>query len=317
MGATSGVNGRPWSPGSCATAGSATSARTLTPAGAKLYRNLIGVTGRDPARSVHLAAMPVQDPALIDPALEERMERAERIVMLVRAMRMKSNLKVRQPLRRIILPIAGEHEREAVRAMEDVIRDEINVKRIEYVTDESGLVLKKARPNFKALGPKFGKSVQPVAARIRELTPAEIAALERDGRLEVEAGGASRTIGREDVDIVREDVQGWLVESDGALTVALDTTLDDALVAEGVAREFVNRVQNMRKDAGFAVTDRIALYVDAPAPVGSMLEAMRGYIQAETLAVEFSPAFREGEYASAVELDGVTVRAGIERRPQG
>lgn len=279
----------------------------------EIYRNLNSVSGRDSAESVHCAAMPVSDPAVIDTELESRMERAEKIVMLVRAMRMKSNLKVRQPLRRIILPIAGGHEREAVRRMQDVILEEINVKAIEYVSDDSGLVRKKAKPNFKVLGPKYGKSVQAVAARIKDLSPAELSTLESTGSLAIDAGGESRTIAREDVEIRREDIQGWLVEADAGLTVALDTALDDSLIAEGIAREFVNRLQNMRKDAGFAVTDRIRVSYSAPENVRTMLHSMRDYIQAETLSVEFHEVYREGEFASTIDLNGSEVRVGIER----
>jgi isoleucyl-tRNA synthetase len=279
----------------------------------ELYRNLNGVTRLEEHESVHLAAVPAADPMAIDVALETRMERAERIVMLVRAMRMKSNLKVRQPLKRIILPISDETERSEVQRMEDVILDEINVKGIEYVTDDSGIVHKKAKANFKSIGPKFGKSVKPVAERIRNMTPAEIAELERTGALTVQADSASFTIGKEDVEIIREDIRGWLVESDGSLTVALDTELDDALVAEGTAREFVNRIQNMRKDAGFEVTDRINIYYTAPENVRAMLQAMRSYIQNETLAAALSDAYKEGEFSSTFDLNGTTVQAGIER----
>ena len=199
----------------------------------ELHRNLNDFTHRDAAESVHLAAMPTADASMIDTDLEERMERAEKIVMLVRAMRMKSNLKVRQPLQRIILAIAGEHERAEIRQMQDVILEEINVKQIEYVTDASGLVRKKAKPNFKALGPKFGKNVQAVAARIKEMSEAEIAVMESAGSVTVGTTGEQLTIGKDDVEIVREEIQGWLVESNGSLTVALDTTLDDQLLAEG------------------------------------------------------------------------------------
>ena len=279
----------------------------------ELYRNLNGVTRREEPESVHLASVPAADPAVIDAALETRMERAERIVMLVRAMRMKSNLKVRQPLKRIILPIADEQERDEVHRMEDVILDEINVKAIEYVTDDSGIVHKKAKANFKAIGPKFGKTVKPVAERIRNMTPAEIAELERNGTITVEAGSLRCTLVREDVEIVREDIRGWLVESDGALTVALDTELDDALIAEGTAREFVNRIQNMRKDAGFEVTDRINIYYRAPEKVRAMLESMRTYIQNETLAATLSEDSRDGEFSSTIDLNGSSVQAGIER----
>jgi isoleucyl-tRNA synthetase len=280
----------------------------------ELYRNLNSVTRLEEPASVHLTTFPEVDHSAIDLLLEERMERAEKIVTLVRAMRMKSNLKVRQPLQRIILPIAGEHEREAVRHMEEVILDEINVKVIEYVTDESGIVKKRAKANFKALGPRFGKSVQQIAGRIKDLTASEIAELELTGRLELPVNGERYTLGREDVEIVREDIQGWLVESDGGLTVALDTALTDELIAEGNAREFVNRVQSMRKDAGFVVTDRIAVAYHASTRLQQAIEAMGPYIRMETLAVELVPDFRPGEYSATQDINGEQVEIGIERR---
>ena len=282
----------------------------------ELYKDLNVVTQREATESVHLALMPGTVEEEIDGALEERMERAERIVMLVRAMRMKSNLKVRQPLSRIILPIAGEQEREDVRRMEDVILEEINVKAIEYVGDDSGIVRKKAKANFKSIGPKFGKSVQHVAQRIRELTDEEIARLEKEGTLPLGVNGATVTIAREDVEILREDIKGWLVESDGTLTVALDTEITAELEAEGTAREFVNRVQNMRKDAGFAVTDHITVAVRAQAGLAATLSAMHAYIAAETLADELSMLFREGEYTATFDLNGEEVTASITRRPR-
>jgi len=263
---------------------------------------------------VHLTLIPEVDERVIDPDLERRMEGAERIVMLVRAMRMKSNLKVRQPLRRIILPIAGEKERGEIRNVEDVILEEVNVKAIEYVSDESGLVTKKAKANFKSIGPKFGKSVQRVAARIKDLTGAEIAVLEKTGTLTLPGDDGTVTIGKDDVEIIREDIQGWLVGSDGTLTVALDTQLDDALIAEGCAREFVNRVQNMRKDAGFSVTDRIAVRVQGSPALVNMLESMSTYIQNETLAVVFSVSGATGEHTARLDINGESVTVGIDRR---
>ncbi len=280
----------------------------------ELYRNLNGVTGREACESVHLALIPDADGSEIDRELESRMERAEKIVMLVRAMRMKSNLKVRQPLRRIMMPIADVRERDDVHRMEDVILDEINVKSIEYVTDDSGIVHKKAKPNFKSLGPKFGKQVQGVAGRIRELTAPEIAALEKTGTLEIAVNGSTVLISREDVEILREDVKGWMVESDGTMTVALDTELTEELVAEGAAREFVSRLQNMRKEAGFAVTDRIRIAVRGPETLLSMLRQKQSYIQAETLAEEFSETYSGGEFASTVDVNGEQVEVSIERR---
>jgi isoleucyl-tRNA synthetase len=262
---------------------------------------------------VHLALLPAPDEAAIDRVLEHRMERAERIVMLVRAMRMKSNLKVRQPLRRIMVPIADDQERSEVEQMAGIICDEVNVKEIEFVTDDSGIVRKKAKANFKSIGPRFGKTVQAVAARIREMTPAEIAVLERDGSVTLPAGGASIALGREDVEILREDIEGWLVESDGALTVALDTTLTDGLIAEGNAREFVNRVQNLRKEAGFDVTDRIAITFQASPAMRAMLLSMKPYITAETLAVEFAEPLRPGDLQATVEVNGEDLEVAVTR----
>jgi isoleucyl-tRNA synthetase len=279
----------------------------------EIYRNLIVVTGREPHASVHLSLIPEQDVPTIDPALERRMERAERIVMLVRAMRTKSNLKVRQPLKRIILPIADAAERAEVERTADIICDEVNVKLIEYVTDESGIVRKKAKPNFKSIGPKFGKNVQTVAARIKELTGAEIAALEGTGTLELTVNGAALAIGQADVEIVREDLEGWLVESEGGLTVALDTELTPALVAEGSAREFVNRVQNMRKEAGFALTDRITITFSAADPMRETLLAMAPYISAETLALALSAPCGAGEHQATIDVNGEEIRVSIAR----
>jgi isoleucyl-tRNA synthetase len=282
----------------------------------QLYRNLNSVTRREGIESVHLAHLPAPEKHLIDAELESRMERAEKIVMLVRSMRMKSNLKVRQPLKRIILPITDEKERDIVHRMESVILDEINVKKIEYVNDESGIVKKSAKANFKSIGPKFGKSVKQVAERIMGMTPAEIAKLEQSTSYELHVNGGSVWIGREDVEIIREDIQGWLVESDGGITVALDTELSDELVTEGLAREFVNRIQNMRKDAGFQVTDRIAIFYHGSEKLHRALQLMNTYIKSETLAVDFSDSFSQGEYSSKLDINGEEVEVGIERRPQ-
>ncbi len=280
----------------------------------ELYRNLNSVTRREEHESVHLAMLPEVEERVIDLALERRMERAERIVELVRAIRMKANLKVRQPLRRIIIPIAAEDERQEILQMQEIICDEINVKRIEFVTDDSGIVKKRAKANFKSIGPKFGKSVKQIAERIKEMDGAEIAELERNGWYELPANGATYRIGTEDVEIVREDIEGWLVESDGKLTVALDTELTDELIDEGLAREFVNRIQNMRKDAGLDVTDRIAIYYRASGRLAGALQRMREYITTETLAVEFVSDFKPGIHSSTQDINGEPVDVAIERR---
>ena len=207
----------------------------------EIYHNLM-MGNKSALESVHLETMPMPNSSIINLELEHRMEYVIRIVGLVRAMRMKSNLKVRQPLQKIILPVKSEADRKEIALMEDVILEEINVKQIEYVADESAIIKKKSKPNFKSLGPKFGKSVQPIAARLRELTAEEITMLQSQGTLLLRVDGKDYTIDTNDVEILHEDIQGWLVETDGSLTVALDTALTDALIDEGLAREFVNRV---------------------------------------------------------------------------
>jgi isoleucyl-tRNA synthetase len=279
----------------------------------ELYRNLNTVAGSDPATSVHLTKLPEADESAIDPELEERMERAIKIVGLVRAMRMKSNLKVRQPLRKIILPIASERDRGAVKRMEEVILEEINVKQIEYVTDESGIVHKKAKPNFRSLGRKFGKTVQPVAAKIREFSAKEINELERAGTLTLPIDGAEYTIDREDVEVLHEDIKGWMVESDGSITVALDTELDDELIDEGLAREFVSRIQNMRKEAGLEVTDRIRIYYNGSSRLEGALGRMSAYLRQETLATEVSNKPPTGITLVDEDVNGEKVSIGIQK----
>ncbi len=281
----------------------------------ELYRNLNTVAKLSKEESVHLSMIPAAEDSVIDAGLESKMERAEHIVMLVRAMRMKSNLKVRQPLRRIILPIANEKERREVEEMEDVILEEINVKTIEFVTDEAGIVKKKAKANFKSIGPKFGKSVKQIGERIKEMTGSEIAELERTGSFELPVNGASYNIVIEDIEIIREDIEGWLVESESGLTVAMDTELTDELVTEGLAREFVNRVQNMRKDADFDVTDRIAICYRASEKLSRALVAMSTYVKTETLAVELSAQFEAGKHTAEHDINGETAAITIERRP--
>ena len=258
----------------------------------EVYRNLM-IGNKLALVSVHLESIPEADVSVINPELEHRMEYAIRIVGLVRAMRMKSNLKVRQPLQKIILPVKSETDRKEIALMEDVILEEINVKQIEYVADESAIIKKKSKPNFKSLGPKFGKSVQPIAARLRDLTSEEISRLQSQGALVLNINGTDYTVDNNDVEILHEDIQGWLVETDGSLTVALDTALTDELIDEGLAREFVNRVQNLRKDSGFEVTDRIRIRHASSGRLAKALNRMTEYIKQETLAVDLQPISSE------------------------
>jgi isoleucyl-tRNA synthetase len=279
----------------------------------KIYLNLNSVTGKEPFGSVHLAAIPEIDVSTVDEDLESRMEKAQRIVSLARAIRNKSNLKVRQPLMRVIIPVSSERGKEAIKRMEDVILDEINVKQIEFVDDDSGIVQKRAKPNFKTLGPKHGKSVQAVAGAIKGFGPGEIRSLEKDGQLTIPVNGSQVLITKEDVDILHEDIKGWLVESDDELTVALDTTLTEELIQEGFAREFVNRIQNMRKDAGFDVTDRVRVYYKGNERLERAFTTFGSYIRNETLALELGPSYRPGDHSAELDINGENCLITIER----
>lgn len=279
----------------------------------ELYRNLNGVTKLEPFESVHLAYFPEVMESEIDPNLEEKMALAEKIVYLVRAMRAKSNIKVRQPLKRIIIPTSSEHVKETIKEMESVILDEINVKAIEFVGDDSEFVNKAAKPNFKVIGPKFGGDVKVVAEHIKKMSRDEIKEIEKNGAINLMVGGKSFKIGRDDVEIFTQEISGWIVESDGTITVALDTELDDELKMEGIAREFVNRIQNIRKNAGFEVTDRIRVYVDSPIDFAPAIEKMGDYIKSETLAVELSTSKNDGGFSEEVEIENRKVKISVKK----
>jgi isoleucyl-tRNA synthetase len=277
-----------------------------------LYRALNETTLGETVPSVHLSQIPEADHSLVDAALERRMERAQTVVALARMLREKSKLKVRQPLRRILLPVSGADEQEDYGAVEEIIKDELNVKAVEYVdAGASDVVRRKAKPNFKAIGPRFGKQAKAVAAAITAMTGAEITALLGSGSLTLTTGNDSFDVFAEDVEILHEDIEGWLVASEGVVTVALDTELDEELLSEGLAREFVNRVQTLRKDSGLDVTDRIRLVYDTDDALASALEAQRDYVMSETLAIELVGG-GAGEM-SEVEINGIVCRIAASR----
>ncbi len=286
----------------------------------ELYRNLNGITGLEEFESVHLSMYPQIREDEIDRGLEERMALAEGIVYLARSIRAKSNIRVRQPLRRIIVPVSSSHIQETISQVESVILDEINVKAIEYVDDDSEFVRKGAKPNFKSIGPKFGKDVKVVAELIRSMTSKDIKELEKKGSVDLRIDAPSGSPGdkmfcivRDDVDVFSQELSGWLVESDGAMTVALDTEIDEDLRREGIAREFVNRIQNMRKEAGFDVTDRIRVHVDCPDEFVDALTRLAEYIKSETLAVELLVKTDDHEYTEYVEIEQQKFKISIGR----
>ncbi len=273
-----------------------------------LFRRLR--TELDPA-SVHLMNFPVSDDSLIDAALERRMEIAQKVVFLARSLREKSKIRTRQPLRRILIPVTSPQQRRDLQAVEDVILEEINIKAVEYVSEETGIVKRSAKANFKTLGKKCGKNTQTVANAIKDMNPAAIRMLSQNGHYILTVGDEQYDLTTEDVEIISEDIEGWLVASEGALTVALDTEIDDILRAEGIAREFVNRIQNLRKQSGLDVTDRIVLNYYCSPQIETAIGSMKEYIQSETLAEVIT--YQAMENGESVDIDGETIAMSIEK----
>lgn len=273
-----------------------------------LYQRTKGAGAHD---SVHLAPMPLPVENQIDTALELRMEKAQNIVFLARSLREKSKIKTRQPLKRILVPISSPEERRQIQSVQEIITEEINVKAVEYVSGDTDIVQKSAKGNFKTLGKKFGKETQKVADAIKTLSASQIKELERTKSLTLGENGSSFTIALDDVEIVNEDIEGWLVASGNGMTVALDTELNEALRNEGIGREFVNRIQNLRKDSGFEVTDRITLDVHASSDIQSALEAMRSYVQDETLCQSLT--FSSQPLQTTLDFNEETISVTIQK----
>ncbi|MBO2008417.1 isoleucine--tRNA ligase [Hymenobacter negativus] len=262
--------------------------------------------------SVHLTLLVEADLARIDQKLEERMELAQRISSLAHSLRKKSVLKVRQPLQRILVPVLNDTTKEQVGLVEDLICAEINVKHIEFLDDESGVLVKSVKPNFKRLGQQYGPRLKAVGARIQQMTAAEISKLEKEGSLAVEVDGQPITLAPDDVEIRTDDLPGWLVATDGPLTVALDVTLTDELRQEGLARELVNRLQNLRKDSGLEVQDKIRVTLaDQQPELTAAVAAFGDYIRTETqaLALDFAADVNGG---SVLEFDDYSVPVRLE-----
>ena len=279
----------------------------------RLYRDL---TGAD--ESVHLASFPEADAACIDTELEARMALAQQISSQVLSLRKRERLRVRQPLRRVLVPVLNEQMASRIETMANLIKGEVNVKAIEVVRDGENTevsIVKRVKPDFKALGPKFGKRMKAVAAAVNALDAEGIVTLEREGRVAVvpDDGQGEALVEVSEVAIMTDDIPGWLVSSVGGVTVALDISLDDALKGEGLARELVNRVQNLRKDAGLEVTDRIALTVDAAPEVEAVMKDNLDYIAHETLANEVRWGAISG--AERIELsEGINVALAVTKQ---
>ena len=275
----------------------------------RLYGDLNNITGRHPESSVHLALFPEHDESLIDKALEERMEIAQKVSSMILGLRRKVGIKVRQPLARIMVPLPDKFFKKKFEAVRDLILAEVNVKEVEYLDDTASIVVRKIKPNFKTLGPRYGKLMKDISNAISAFTPQEIAALENSGKHPVNINSQEIILTTDDVEIISEDIPGWQVANDGKLTVALDITVSDELRYEGIAREFVNRIQNIRKDAGFDVTDKITVLIEDNDFVREAVKRHSSYIGSQTLATSVSLAKNfEADNVKEVEIDEVIVK---------
>lgn len=278
----------------------------------KMFIDLNKVSGRSDKQSVHLTDFPEVNENLIDKALEERMEMAQKISSMVLSLRKKNNIRVRQPLNKVIIPVLNDHVRNVVMAVEDLILSEVNVKELEYITDDSGILVKRIKPNFKTLGPKYGKMMKQIAGAINQFSQDDIRKLEAEDSFTLNIGGEEIVIGLEDAEISTQDIPGWSVANQDHLTVALDMTITPDLQEEGLARELINRIQNLRKDKGYEVTDNIVLCIEKDLKTEKAFVNFEDYICSETLAkMKFEESLNNGDSETFELIDGIEVKMTI------
>lgn len=273
-----------------------------------LYRDL---TGSD--TSVHLAAYPKADEAAIDSKLEKRMAIAQQITSMVLSLRRKKNLKVKQPLTAIMIPVLDEAQKQDIEAVADLIMSEVNVKGINYVGGDAGILVKRIKPDFKKLGPKFGKNMKAAAQTLTSLEQSQIAQFEKDGKIALTLNGEEAVVELADVEVISEDIPGWLVANEGNITVALDITITDDLRKEGIARELVNRIQNVRKSKDFNITDRIVVKITPDEHVNDAVAQFKDYIAKQVLAVAIELAPVEGADVIALDMDDYELKITVDK----
>ena len=277
-----------------------------------LYKDLISVSGKENFESIHLGEFPSYDETLVDTKLEHKMQQAQKISSMVLSLRKKEMIKVRQPLQKIMIPVLDQADREEILAVENLIKSEVNVKEIELIDDASGMLIKTIKPNFKVLGPKFGKDMRFVGQAIQNLTQEDIAIIEKQGEISLNINEKVVNLTLNEVEITSQDIEGWLVANQGGLTVALDVTITDELRKEGNARELINRVQNLRKESGLEVNDKIKLVIQKNDILERSIEANEEYIKTETLTNEL--VFEEiVEKGTEIAFDDVNTKILIQK----
>jgi isoleucyl-tRNA synthetase len=276
----------------------------------KLYRDLTLATQSERFDSVHLAEFPKYVGNFVDKSLESKMQKAQTISSLVLSLRKKEMIKVRQPLQKVMIPILDESQRAEIEAISDLVKAEVNVKEIVLLDDASGILVKQIKPNFKALGPRFGKYISLISKAINDFSQGQINQLERKGSLSLVIAGNSINLSLEDVEISSQDIEGWLVANSNGITVALDITISEELKEEGIARELVNRIQNIRKDSGFEVTDKIKVHLQKNSELEKAVKANEAYIKSETLTqtMVFEDNISNG---TEIEFDEIKTKIAI------
>ncbi len=279
----------------------------------QLFCDLISVTGREQVYSVHLSDFPVCQEALIDKNLEERMQMAQTISSMVLALRRKVNIKVRQPLHVLMVPVLDEHQKESIEAVKQLILNEVNVKDMKFVDNTAGILVKRIKPDFKKLGPRYGKIMKVLAAAIQQMSQDDINAFEKAGTFTLQVDGQEAVLERADVEIISEDIPGWLVANEGRLTVALDITVTDELKKEGLARELVNRIQNLRKSSGFEITDKVNITLASSAEMDGAVEAYQEYIKSQVLANNLVVTAEPISDATSLDFEDFTLAVKVEK----
>ena len=279
----------------------------------QLFCDLISVTGREQVYSVHLSDFPVCQEALIDKNLEERMQMAQTISSMVLALRRKVNIKVRQPLHVLMVPVLDEHQKESIEAVKQLILNEVNVKDMKFVDNTAGILVKRIKPDFKKLGPRYGKIMKALAAAIQQMSQEDINAFEKAGTFTLQVDGQEAVLERADVEIISEDIPGWLVANEGRLTVALDITVTDELKKEGLARELVNRIQNLRKSSGFEITDKVNITLASSAEMDGAVEAYQEYIKSQVLANNLVITAEPISDATSLDFEDFTLAVKVEK----
>ena len=279
----------------------------------QLFCDLIAVTGRETVESVHLSDFPKYDEALIDKDLEERMKMAQDVSSMVLALRRKVNIKVRQPLQTIMVPVMDAHQQESIEAVKNLILNEVNVKELKFVDNAAGILVKRIKPDFKKLGPRYGKIMKSLAAVIQSMSQEDILAFEAAGTFTLNVEGQDATIERTDVEIISEDIPGWLVANEGRLTVALDITVSESLRKEGLARELVNRIQNLRKSNGYDITDKINVTILSTDEMDDAIKEFNEYIANQVLAVSVEITEHAISDATVLDFEDFNLSVRIEK----